>query len=63
MAILTVKMIPQQNRVLKLIFFFPFPRRKFSAATNGTCEEESTEKVGAWDFVEHSQRSYCSCSR
>lgn len=47
----------------RIVYFFPLPRRKFSAATNGTCEEELTEKVGAWDFVEHSQRSYCSCSR
>lgn len=45
------------------VFFYPLTRRKFSAATNGTCEEELTEKLGAWDFVEHSQRSYCSCSR
>lgn len=42
---------------------FCLHRRKFSAATNGTCEEEQTEKVGAWDFVEPSQRSYCNCSR
>lgn len=45
------------------MYFFFLPRRKFSAATNGTCDEELSEKAAAWDFVEHSQRSYCSCSR
>lgn len=45
------------------IYLFELPRRKFPAATNGTCEEEPSEKVGTWDFVESSQRSYCSCSR
>uniref|UniRef100_H3C266 Uncharacterized protein n=1 Tax=Tetraodon nigroviridis TaxID=99883 RepID=H3C266_TETNG len=38
-------------------------KRKFSASANGTCEEDLKEKVGSWNFVEHSRRSYCSCSR
>ncbi|MEQ2295891.1 hypothetical protein AMECASPLE_019250 [Ameca splendens] len=38
-------------------------KRKFSAVPYGICEEEVVEKVGAWDFVVPSQRSYCSCSR
>jgi len=39
-------------------------RRKFSAtASNGTSEEETLMKVGAWDFVDSTQRSNCNCSR
>ncbi|MGH0159948.1 UNVERIFIED_CONTAM: hypothetical protein FKN15_046227 [Acipenser sinensis] len=38
-------------------------KRKFSATTNGMCEEEVVDKIGAWDFVEPTQRSICNCSR
>lgn len=45
------------------MFHSDLSRRKFSATANGTCEEDLKEKVGSWNFVEHSRRSYCSCSR
>ncbi|KAJ3589782.1 hypothetical protein NHX12_010624 [Muraenolepis orangiensis] len=38
-------------------------KRKFPATTNGTCDEQLSERVGSWDFVEPSQRSSCNCSR
>ncbi|XP_051980947.1 mediator of RNA polymerase II transcription subunit 13-like, partial [Xyrauchen texanus] len=38
-------------------------KRKFSTtASNGTSEEETPIKVGAWDFVESTQRANCNCS-
>lgn len=44
------------------VFWFHFCRRKFSAVTNGVCDEE-IEKAAAWNFVEPYQRIQCSCSR
>uniref|UniRef100_A0A8D2N785 Mediator of RNA polymerase II transcription subunit 13 n=1 Tax=Zonotrichia albicollis TaxID=44394 RepID=A0A8D2N785_ZONAL len=39
------------------------PRRKYSATSNGLCEEETADKVASWDFVEATQRTNCNCSR
>ncbi|XP_061754186.1 mediator of RNA polymerase II transcription subunit 13a [Nerophis ophidion] len=38
-------------------------KRKYSAVTNGTCEDERTQRMETWDFIEPSERSYCTCSR
>ncbi|KAG5844433.1 hypothetical protein ANANG_G00162470 [Anguilla anguilla] len=38
-------------------------KRKFSATTNGTCEDDAADRAGVWDFVEPAQRSNCNCSR
>ena len=38
-------------------------RRKYSATSNGLCDEETADKVASWDFVEATQRTNCNCSR
>lgn len=58
------ELLPPKSSDFFTSHFSPlFSRRKFSAAANGTCEEDLKEKLGAWNFVEHSRRSYCSCCR
>uniref|UniRef100_A0A8D2N7H3 Mediator of RNA polymerase II transcription subunit 13 n=1 Tax=Zonotrichia albicollis TaxID=44394 RepID=A0A8D2N7H3_ZONAL len=37
--------------------------KKYSATSNGLCEEETADKVASWDFVEATQRTNCNCSR
>uniref|UniRef100_A0A803SRM5 Mediator of RNA polymerase II transcription subunit 13 n=1 Tax=Anolis carolinensis TaxID=28377 RepID=A0A803SRM5_ANOCA len=38
-------------------------KRKYSATSNGLCEEETVDKIAFWDFVEATQRTNCICSR
>ncbi|KAJ3590129.1 hypothetical protein NHX12_008083 [Muraenolepis orangiensis] len=37
-------------------------KRKFSALTNGTCENKM-DKTDLWDFLEPSHRAHCNCTR
>uniref|UniRef100_A0A803SQQ4 Mediator of RNA polymerase II transcription subunit 13 n=1 Tax=Anolis carolinensis TaxID=28377 RepID=A0A803SQQ4_ANOCA len=37
--------------------------KKYSATSNGLCEEETVDKIAFWDFVEATQRTNCICSR
>uniref|UniRef100_A0A803TMK3 Mediator of RNA polymerase II transcription subunit 13 n=1 Tax=Anolis carolinensis TaxID=28377 RepID=A0A803TMK3_ANOCA len=60
---LTPPTSPEDVQTVILFLLVLQCRRKYSATSNGLCEEETVDKIAFWDFVEATQRTNCICSR